>query len=96
MRQIHGRGLQRTAKHHYLAQLLVWEAPNILPGQDWGGERSLSMQVHLDNAMVMQGHAGTITSPLQRVDVHNAISQAVVGCSWDPLPWLGLVAKGSG
>lgn len=98
IRQIHSRGLQSTAKLHDPAQSLVWEVPNALVGRGWGGERSLSMCVRPDNITVMQSHAGTIMSPLQREDIHDAISQAVAGCLWGVLPWLGLVgdAKASG
>ena len=79
-------------------QPLVWEVHNTLPGQGWGGERSVCVHIRPDNTTVIQSRAGTVTSPLQREDAHDAILQAVVGCSWDLLPWLGLVgdAKGSG
>ena len=38
------------------------------------------MHICPDGAMVMQSHARTVASPLQREDVHNAVSQAAVGC----------------
>lgn len=56
------------------------------------------MHVHPDKATAVQSYTGTITSPLQREDGHDATPQAVVRCSWDLLPWLGLFgdAKRSG
>lgn len=58
-KQIYRRIPWRTAEHD---DPVDWEVPNTLPGKGLGGQRSLSMNLHPDNMMVMPG---AVMSPSQ-------------------------------